>query len=587
MTTTSQLTATSAPVKSVWKIVAETKDLNTPSPLHTLVNGSSADESHDRESISSKDIAHGEGSSQGHSTPPSSMTDEATQIGSPKQAPTTTLNYRLAPLPPVNPWKARQAEAERKRWKDSQDAPMVPIQLDRIVPTLPPQLPQPKSANKPNGVGKQEGTKVFFANTVNSSPGKHSRQKGKAVNVPPPALEDAEAWPSPEVAAAVEKEERKQSTIIPVHREDRAKSSPNFTQPKEFTDVGKEEPRETKEPREGKKKKWEKLEVNFHYDSPQSRRGRGGKYNNRHTRGATRDASNRNRDGEKEESRLRHVPRSDGEEPNVPNTREPVNSERRTQSLGFDPGHSRSAELPLQEWQQTAFHHDPLPAPSPITDEPVPMRPESAQKGPSPSLTPHPEQQKETARSHSDQRSRSPKSPNTVSPDGSRSDPSEQQQSPMASPTHPPHRDSSHWENDQNYNFPASQSIQQSTQPPRRGSGRRYSSRNSFSPNAFPQGYMPPPPQPPLPFPGQFYPMYSPPMQPVFGPPGRSHSVPYFPPAANSSLPRYPTHPYQPQFVADFSRLGVQPAAVSVDEDTKNKIIRQVYAPQTYCSVDF
>jgi len=580
MTTASQTTGTPAPVKSVWKKVNETKDLNTPSPLHTLVNGSSADEGHDRESISSKDIAHGEGSSQGHSTPPSSMTDEATQIGSPKQPPTTALNYRPAPLPSVNPWKVRQEEAERKRWKDSQEVPMVPIQVDRTVPKSAPQLPQPKFTNKLNGVGKQEGKKLSLANVVNVSVGKPSRQKGKVANAPPPALEDAEAWPSPEAAAVVEKEERKQSTLIPIYKEDRTKSSPNSTELKEFKDVGKEEPREPKEPREGKKKKWEKLEVNFHYDSPQSRRGRGGKYNNRHTRGSTRDASNRSKEGEKEESRPRYVQRSDGEEPNPQNTGDPGNSERRAQSLNFDPGHSRSAELPPQEWQLTSFRHDSVPAPPPITHEPVPMKPEFAQQGPSSSLTPHQEQQTETAPSRSGQRSRSPKAPhNDVSTNGTQSDPSELQQSPMASPTQPPNRDGSQWEDEQNYSFPTSQAIQQGTQPPRRGNGRRFSSRNSFSPNAFPQGYMPPPPQPPIPFPGPFYPMYTPPMQPVFGPPGRSHSVPYFPPPANSSLPRYPSHPYQPQFTADFSRLGVQPAAVSIDEDTKNKIIRQVYVP--------
>jgi La domain len=567
MTTAQPSTGPSAPVKSVWKKVTETKDLNPPSALHTLVNGSSVDESHDRESISSKDIAHGEGSSQGHSTPASSMAGESTQIGSPEEATTPTPIFRPAPLPAVNPWKARQEEAERKRWKDSQDAPIAPIPLDRAVPKQAPQPLQPKSTNKPNGVGKQEGANYIPASSADMCLGKSSRQKAKAPIVPP-ALEDPEAWPSPDVAATVEKEDRNKPILsISVPKE--TKTSPTIRDSKDV---------ELKEPRDGKKKKWEKIEVNFQYDPPQSRRGRGGKFNNRNARGGAREAVSRTKDGEKEESRPRHPQRSDGEEPNATNAREAVHPERRAQSLSFDPGHPHSGEVPAQDWQPPAYRNDSLPAPPSITHEPVPVTPQSAQKGSSPSLTPHHEQQKDRSRSRSGQRSRSPKSPlNAASPNGMRPDPSEQPQSPVASPTNPPFRDESHWEDNQNYDPNNSQANPQGTQP-RRGNGRRYGPRNSYSPNAFPGGNMAPP-QTQVPFPGPFYQMY-PSVQPQFGPPGRSHSVPYFTSPANSSLPRYPANPY-PQFMPDYSRLGVQPAAVTVDEDTKSKIIRQVYVPQS------
>src|SRR5208282_2538962 len=134
MATTSKLHhEVPAPLKSVWKKFTETNSSTTTS--QNLVNGhSTADEAHERDSVSSKDIAQGEGSSQGHSTPASSMTDEAATINSPPPPPAPLPVYRPAPLPQVNPWKARQEEIERKRWKESQETPPVPIQMDRVVP---------------------------------------------------------------------------------------------------------------------------------------------------------------------------------------------------------------------------------------------------------------------------------------------------------------------------------------------------------------------------------------------------------------------------------------------------------------------
>jgi len=82
-----------------------------------LVNGNStADEAHERDSVSSKDLAHGEVSSQGHSTPASSLTDEAVTVNSHPPPPTqaATPIYRPAPLPQVNPWKVRREENARR-----------------------------------------------------------------------------------------------------------------------------------------------------------------------------------------------------------------------------------------------------------------------------------------------------------------------------------------------------------------------------------------------------------------------------------------------------------------------------------------
>jgi hypothetical protein len=105
-------------------------------------------------SSSSKDANYG-GSSQGHSTTASSITDEPAE-SSTEQPPAPAPVFRPAPLPAVNPWKVRQEEMERKRWKESQDTPPVPIQQERIVLKPPTNVPS-KSGNKPNGVVKSEG----------------------------------------------------------------------------------------------------------------------------------------------------------------------------------------------------------------------------------------------------------------------------------------------------------------------------------------------------------------------------------------------------------------------------------------------
>ena len=155
MATTKLQQDVSAPLKSVWKKFTETN--SSAATSQNLLNGhSTADEAHERDSVSSKDIAHGEGSSQGHSTPASSMTDEAVTINSPPRPAAPIPVYRPAPLPQVNPWKARQEEIERKRWKESQDTPPVPLQMDRVVPK-PPTNASSKSGNKPNGIVKSDG----------------------------------------------------------------------------------------------------------------------------------------------------------------------------------------------------------------------------------------------------------------------------------------------------------------------------------------------------------------------------------------------------------------------------------------------
>ena len=148
-------------MKSVWKKWTETNSSTTAS--QNLVNGNStADEFHEGDSVSSKDIAHGEGSSQGHSTPASSLTDEAVMINSPPPPPPPAPVYRPAPLPQVNPWKVRQEENARKLWKESQETPPVPIQMERVVPK-PLTNTSSKSGNKLNGI-KSDGmcSKRFF-----------------------------------------------------------------------------------------------------------------------------------------------------------------------------------------------------------------------------------------------------------------------------------------------------------------------------------------------------------------------------------------------------------------------------------------
>ena len=151
----------STPLKSVWKKFSEALPSNLPVP-NTLGNDA-ADDSHDKDSVSSKDVIQGEGSEHGQSTSGSSMADE-TQ-GSPPAQPVV---YRPAPLPVVNPWKARQEDRERKRWIESQEGPIAPLSMDRSIPKLPTNLP-PRSTKLPNGVGQSDGNshrRYSFADIV-------------------------------------------------------------------------------------------------------------------------------------------------------------------------------------------------------------------------------------------------------------------------------------------------------------------------------------------------------------------------------------------------------------------------------------
>src|SRR5271170_7756621 len=75
-------TTAAPPVKSVWKkFNDQASSTASQTGSRTLVNGT-ADDGHDRDSVSSRDITQGEGLSQGQSTPASSMTDEV-RINSP------------------------------------------------------------------------------------------------------------------------------------------------------------------------------------------------------------------------------------------------------------------------------------------------------------------------------------------------------------------------------------------------------------------------------------------------------------------------------------------------------------------------
>ena len=450
-----------------------------------------------------------------------------------------------------------------------------------------------------------------------------SRRSTKINNpVPPPALEDSEAWPSPDVAATVEKEDRVKSTASTPTIKDTSKQTVKLDAPiptakespsevakvstkddapkelsKEFTkDSAKDGWKEVT--KESKKKKWEKIEVNFQYDSPQNRRGRGGGKFNRNTRGGARDSVARGKEGvndrpEKGE-KTRNTPRSDGEETAVPVSAAAL--ERRAQSLSFDPGHQHH-DVPAPEWSMRP----------PYTHEPVPVTPENWQRVPSPPPQPEqPEHQTQVVPDVSVQRSRSSASSrgkDSSSPSGSKREniehlhheqqhehhnehSHEHHQSPAASSngqtqsseTAPP------WD-EQEHNLPYQNNLpysQQGNQARRGNSRSNYNrTRNGYSPNAYPQPqpqpqpnqYVPATPQQ-LAFQG-FYPsMYPPPMQTGFPPNARAHSVPYYQP---NSMSRYPQPGYpQPQWFPEYSRLGVQPVPV-IDDDIKVRIVRQVY----------
>ena len=456
----------------------------------------------------------------------------------------------------------------RKRWKESQDTPPVPIQVDRVVPK-PSTNPPAKSSNKPNGVVKPEG--IFsFVLLINDEAKAPTRRSTKNNNVVPPALEDSEAWPSPDVAAAVEKEDRvKSAPPLPPAKEvtkevvNESGKEPEKEDPK---DVGGES-REPKEPRESKKKKWEKIEVNFHYDSPPNRRGRGGKFN-RNTRGGGRDSVARSRDGVNEKEKSRTTPRSDGEDTVVSPVRDTVPVEQRAQDPGFDPSHRQHDEVP-PEWTMQP----------PYTQEPSPVNAENWRAS-SPSRSDHQGRQAHVDHDVSAQqpRSRGSSRGKNSSPSGSKQG-IDQHHSPASSPNgQTQFSDAPQWDEQEHNAAPQNNPQFNQANQTRRGNGRPYRGRNSYSSNTYPQNqYMPPPPPQPqqMPFQGFYPPLYSQPMQSGF-PVNRSHSVPYFPP---NSMSRYPQPAYPPQFYPDYSRLGVQPVPIPlVDEEMKQRIIRQVYA---------
>ena len=531
---------------------------------HPPVNGTSVD-NQDKDSLSLKATTHGDGSLQSHSTLAGSLTDEAqaTSLAAPP-APA----YRPAPLPTVNPWKARQEEMERKRWKESQETPLTPLQMDRVVP----KPPIANSANKPNGLVKSDGTN-FYPHSSNGDVVKGPVRRPNKLNSAPPALEDPEAWPSPEVAAIVEKEDRVKTTPTVSSKE--GSSTPamegSMEGSKEMSTEGPKEGehREHREPRETKKKKWEKIEVNFQYDSPQARRGRGGKFNNRGGRGGGKDSYQRGKEGAHDrperDEKLRDTPRSDNEDVNLAGAKGDLPAmERRAQSMSFESGRQTHDVQHPPQWVM----------PAPYAQEPLPMNPpDGLRRETSPARFNRHARQMHGPRDPSAQRSQSrgsSRGKNSSSPDGSKRD-VDHHISATTSPngqvqfTDLP----SQWE-DPDQHTQNSQFNQQSNQT-RRGAGRgSYRPRNGYSPINYPQQ----PPTQQLPFQG-FYPsIYPPPMQAGFPMNTRAHSVPYYQPNAMS---RYPQPGFPPQWMPDFSRLGVQP--VPVDEEMKQRIVRQVCVP--------
>ena len=324
------------------------------------------------------------------------------------------------------------------------------------------------------------------------------------------------------------------------------------------------ETRESKEPRESKKKKWEKIEVNFQYDSPQNRRGRGGKFN-RNTRGGGRDSVARGKDGTAEkDEKPRIAPRSDGEDTVVHTARESIPVERRAQSLSFDPGH-RQQDGPSPEWQMR-----PQYTQEPLSGDSERWRTSSPSRSERPSQANH-DVSAQRSRSRGSSREKN------SSPNGSKQA-TEQQHSPATSPNGAsqfPDLPSQWDEQDSNIGLQNNPQFGQQANHARRGNSRGYRGRNGYSPNAYSQGqYIPPPLPQQVPFQGFFPPLY-PPMQTGFPVNGRAHSVPYY---QSNTMSRYPQPGYPPQFYPDYSRLGVQPVPVPlIDEEIKQRIIRQVY----------
>lgn len=429
----------------------------------------------------------------------------------------------------------RQEELDRKRWKESQEQPLLPLQPDRVVPKPPAASTSGtvKTNHKANGIGKSEGTVTSVISLISSGKGRRNR-----IEVPaPPALEDAEAWPSPDVAASTEKEEKTSKSI-----------------PKEIREVVKE-PKEVKEgevsaapkePKESKKKKWEKIEVNFQYDSPPSRRGRGGKfYRNNNNRQNTREGGpikNREDRNEDSKSRRNHEGGSSEEQPQQQQSRSSPREglDRRAQSLSFEAG-PRSGSSPAGgQWAvRGRASHDTL-----RTNAENWRRTSS--------------QSRSSGRNVSGQRSGSPGSPR----DGTTADQIEnKERRPSQSASPNGHQTETEASVQQTHTGETTEDSEHQNQ---QQSGRRPYRGN---PNTFPSTF----PQPPYMSSPQQFPMYAPfypsPMHTF----PRSHSVPY----ATTSASRYPQYPQS--YYPDFSRLGVQP--VPVDEDLKHRIIRQVYVP--------
>jgi hypothetical protein len=334
----------------------------------------------------------------------------------------------------------------------------------------------------------------------------------------PPALEDPEAWPSPDVAATVEKDDK---AIKPA--------------PKETKETKEVEAALLKEPREGKKKKWEKLEVNFQYDPPSSRRGRGGKFYRNNNRQGSREGTWKGRDdrNEKEDSKGR---RSEGEDRH-PSSREGI--DRRAQSLSFEAGHrsgtSPSAQFPVRG----RASHDAL-----RTNADHWRRTSS--------------QSRSSGRNVSGPRSGSPGSPRDQS-----SAPIEAGEHVLSHPGSTNEQQATDVGTAAQHSH-AGETTEESESQNQQNTGRRqYRGVNTFPQTSFPQSpYMTSPQQLPI------YPSFYPPPMQIFS---RSHSVPY----STNSPTRYSSYPQV--YYPDFSRLGVQP--VPIDEELKTRIVRQVYFP--------
>jgi hypothetical protein len=277
----------------------------------------------------------------------------------------------------------------------------------------------------------------------------------------------------------------------------------------------------------GKKKKWEKLEVNFQYDPPQTRRGRGAKAYRNPNRAGPRDPASKGKEENKEDKP--RVLKVEGEATATAG-RESV--DKRSQSLNFDPGHrpqnGQSQYYPLRG----RTSQEPLRNSG---DKYVRQSSHSRSSG----------------RNLSGPRSGSPSSPHDKesSPSTTTHVENGDKTSPPVSPSNRPDQPSQLHTTDE----------QEQPAPQPSSNRRNYRGANTFT--AYPQGQFVTPQMPMFP---PFYP--PPPIQTTFG---RAHSVPY---AANPP-PRFPQA--YPMYYPDVSRMGIPPQVL--DEDLKIRINRQVY----------